>query len=683
MATDSPFPEDCALEFTAIRALASGSFGATYLASQVELGRHVVVKLLHESALADADNVGRFLDEARITASINHPGVVKVIDYGAGCGVPWIAYEYLPGRSLADRVEAGSVPWEEGVEVGVQVAEALEAAHRLGVLHRDVKPANILEVNERQYKLADFGLAKWQGSGVQTETGVWVGTAAYVAPEYLQGGLPTPGLDIYALGGTLFRLLTGRLPFDSPVVAEVLRMHLSAIAPLVTDVATTMPREIDPIVARALAKDPAQRYRHAGEMAAHLRRARDLVAARKLGPLWAPARQKPASGDPRPRPARRRGPTSRLMAALVAALALTGLAATVVLCLLFRRPAAVAPSPSPVASATASPTSAIRVSSRPDIPAAGWFLPRGVMAAVDRLRLSRQGLEGEFGASRRLEGELALLNLGSQPSSRLLQLAEAHCRNFDSLVACAEGASAVGGAWLEVLNWGLDTIYRLHWTDRAVRKGGFVDVTLTRMERRLTEGDDPVRVVAVSLLKASARFVRELGPVALKREARLLIDSSDALGRLTRHDRQRPLAVYGQQRLLRRAVGKTQLVVPPEDQVARDLALEARERSLTIGDEFATDPASRTRDAFPELPLLFLRNCLDLCEDPRTRRELKVRAVTQAARLQALVSYGRLDGKALRVELGRLVRLEATARQLHVQLDYRQLRSRLLGAAQR
>ena len=160
-------------------------------ALDTQLSRPAAVKLLHAHALAEADQLKRFEREARVTARIAHPHVVTVLDCGSAAGVPWIAYELLPGPSLRQVLEAGALPLAQALAAAHQVALALAASHAQGVLHRDVKPDNVLGAGPDAWKVADFGIASWAGdTAVRTATGVILGTPAYIAPEQVHGAPP-------------------------------------------------------------------------------------------------------------------------------------------------------------------------------------------------------------------------------------------------------------------------------------------------------------------------------------------------------------------------------------------------------------------------------------------------------------------------------------------------------------
>lgn len=256
----SEFPSDCAQKFAPQRPLARGGFGAVWLATQLKLKRDVAVKVLHADLLASPGDVDRFMAEARITAQMSHPSVVVVIDHGAEHGVPWIAFEYLPGRTLAQMLKEGPLPWASALAIAAQIAGALEEAHGRGVLHRDIKPSNVIEVSPGRVKVADFGIAKWADrEGVRTETGVIVGTPLYLAPEIADGQPASPATDLYALGVVLFQMLTGRLPFEHASVTALLDLHRGEPPPPPSSLRPDLPAGLDALALKLLAKSPLAR----------------------------------------------------------------------------------------------------------------------------------------------------------------------------------------------------------------------------------------------------------------------------------------------------------------------------------------------------------------------------------------------------------------------------------------
>ena len=260
MAPD-PFPADCASRFRNLGKLAAGGFGAVYRAEQISLSRPAAVKLLHAEVLADPEQVERFNAEARITAALAHPSIVQVLDHGAGDNIPWIAYEFLSGHSLRDLLESSELTFEQAVEATIQVADALDAAHAKSVLHRDIKPDNVLKVGEGRYKVTDFGIAKWRlSTGVKTKTGVLLGTPVYMAPELVMGSEPAVSADLYALGVMFFELVTGAVPYDGETAFQILEHHLKSPIPTATQRRPGLPAWVNAFADRMLAKDPRDRF---------------------------------------------------------------------------------------------------------------------------------------------------------------------------------------------------------------------------------------------------------------------------------------------------------------------------------------------------------------------------------------------------------------------------------------
>ncbi len=256
--------------YTLVDKLGSGGFATVWLAEQGQLGRRVAVKLLGET-LGDDERQRRFLAECRAVGRLSgHPAVVTVHDAGTTAeGRPYLVMEHLPGGSLHDRLKAeGPLPWAQAVDVGVHVADALSAAHDTGILHRDVKPANVLLDETGAPKLADFGIARL-AEGTNTATGHVLGTILYTPPEVLSGQRPAPTTDVWALGALLYALLAGQNPFqgeeDSPAtsIARVLRGEVPPLPPAV-------PADVTGLVTEMLAVDPIDRPQSAAEVARRL-----------------------------------------------------------------------------------------------------------------------------------------------------------------------------------------------------------------------------------------------------------------------------------------------------------------------------------------------------------------------------------------------------------------------------
>jgi eukaryotic-like serine/threonine-protein kinase len=260
--------------YSSITHLASGGMGDVYRATDGMLGRTVAVKMLAERHARDPEVRARFTREARAAARLSaHPNVVTVFDVGEHDGQPFIVMEYLDGGSIYDRIRTSTVARARALEWLGQAAAALDAAHAQGVVHRDVKPANLLLDDEDHVHVTDFGIASAAGFDTLTLPGTVLGTAGYLSPEQARGEAATAASDRYALGVVAFELLTGRRPYaaDTPVTEAF--AHLNAEIPSAESVTPTLPSGIDAVFERALAKDPRSRPASAGELAEDLRAA--------------------------------------------------------------------------------------------------------------------------------------------------------------------------------------------------------------------------------------------------------------------------------------------------------------------------------------------------------------------------------------------------------------------------
>ncbi len=254
----------------------AGGMARVFVAHDRRLGRRVAVKLVREDLVADPVSRERLLREAQAAAGLQHPNVVAVHDAGEDAGRAYIVMELVEGRTLADRLaEAGRLTARETVAVGAAVLDALHAAHRRGLVHRDVKPANVLLPDAGGCKLADFGIAKALDatSAGLTATGQVLGTPRYVAPEQVAGEDATPATDLYSLGAVLYECLAGRPPFDSESALGVALAHQRDPVPPLADVAPGVPPGIAAVVERALRKAPGDRPPDAAVMASELRAA--------------------------------------------------------------------------------------------------------------------------------------------------------------------------------------------------------------------------------------------------------------------------------------------------------------------------------------------------------------------------------------------------------------------------
>jgi eukaryotic-like serine/threonine-protein kinase len=266
-----------------VRLIDRGGMAEVWEGRDEVLARPVAIKALHPRLARDSTFQARFRREAVAAARLAHPNVVATFDTANDDDVTFIVMELIRGRSLSAMLaERGPLPPAEAVPIAIQVARALDHAHRAGLVHRDVKPANILLCSEPgrlgQVKVTDFGIVKAvvdDGTDI-TETGAVVGTAAYLSPEQAQGEVPDPRTDVYALGVVLFEMLSGEPPFRGPTELATALLHVEAEPPRLRRRRAGIPRSLEAVVLRALAKEPDARFADAGELA-------DALAAIDLG----------------------------------------------------------------------------------------------------------------------------------------------------------------------------------------------------------------------------------------------------------------------------------------------------------------------------------------------------------------------------------------------------------------
>jgi serine/threonine-protein kinase len=256
------------------RSVGHGGMAQVYEGTDTVLGRTVAIKVLAPQYARDDAFVARFRREAQAAAKLNHPGVVSVYDTGSDDGVHYIVMEYVAGRTLAQVLEQeGRLQPERAAEIAAQVAHALSFAHAAGIIHRDVKPANIMLAPSGGVKVMDFGIARALSSQTLTQTATVLGTASYLSPQQAQGEAVDARSDIYSLGVVLYEMLTGRPPFTGDTPVAVAYKHVRENPRLPSELVPEVSPELDAVVMKALAKNPANRYATASEMAEDLERA--------------------------------------------------------------------------------------------------------------------------------------------------------------------------------------------------------------------------------------------------------------------------------------------------------------------------------------------------------------------------------------------------------------------------
>jgi eukaryotic-like serine/threonine-protein kinase len=268
------------------REIGRGGMGVVFLARQLGLGRDVALKLIRRDVSGRRANV-RFLAEAESVAAIDHAHVVRVYEFGEAEGRPYLAFEYLPGGTLADRLRGGALPVRTAAELMEKIALGVAAAHDRGIVHRDLKPGNVLFDAAGEPKVADFGLAKRDDMKDLTKTGVVFGTPAYMSPEQARGEARSvgPPSDVYSLGVILYECLTGRLPFVASDTWEMLRQMMTQPPVRPGRQAKGIPRDLETVCLKCLEKDGHKRYRGAAELADDLARFREgrPILARPVG----------------------------------------------------------------------------------------------------------------------------------------------------------------------------------------------------------------------------------------------------------------------------------------------------------------------------------------------------------------------------------------------------------------
>jgi eukaryotic-like serine/threonine-protein kinase len=258
--------------------LGSGGMADVYLAHDTLLGRQVALKLLHHRFAEDQEFVERFRREASSAAGLSHPNVVAVFDRGEWDGTYYIAMEYLPGRSLKAVVrEHGPLSPSDATDIVVQILLAVRFAHRRGIIHRDIKPHNVILDEEGRAKVTDFGIAR-AGASDMTLTGSIMGTAQYLSPEQAQGHAVSETSDLYAVGVVLYELLTGSVPFEGESAVTIALKQVSAEPTPPSQRNPEVPPALDAVVMRSLAKDPLARFASADEFIAALQQAREGIS---------------------------------------------------------------------------------------------------------------------------------------------------------------------------------------------------------------------------------------------------------------------------------------------------------------------------------------------------------------------------------------------------------------------
>ncbi len=280
-----------------------GGMAEVYLGHQTKLGRQVAVKVLHPFLASDQGFVSRFQREARIVATMRHPNIVQVydFDYHEDLDIYYMVMEFIQGPTLKDRLQDGPLDIKKSGTIAAAIAEALDYAHRREMVHRDIKPGNIMFTEEDDPVLADFGIARMLSLTGLTASGAMVGTPAYMAPEIGSGESGAAASDIYSLGVVLYEMVTGRLPFEADIPMSLVMKHINDPVPSPKEHVSGLSDEFEAVILKTLTKEPEQRYATAGGMAQALRHALDLDTAQfvdRKSPRESPSPEKPADNQP-------------------------------------------------------------------------------------------------------------------------------------------------------------------------------------------------------------------------------------------------------------------------------------------------------------------------------------------------------------------------------------------------
>jgi serine/threonine-protein kinase len=298
-------PDELAGRYEIERELGAGAAAVTVAALDQRLGRRVAIKILKPEVERDPDFAKRFTREARAAAAINHPNVVSVYDVGQEGDLYYLVMQFVDGTDLKGLIgRETALPWRRAVAIARDVLAGLGAIHAAGIVHRDIKPQNVLIGGDGAVKVTDFGVAHVERDTSLTAAGTTVGTAAYMAPEQAQGRAPTPAADVYAVGVMLYEMVAGRLPFDEPTAMATMLAHIQreAPAPVAPRGMEALPPGVAAVIAQAMAKDPRARFRGAEAMRHALEFPDTATAPATRGrTAVGPSLRQPA---PRPRPAR-------------------------------------------------------------------------------------------------------------------------------------------------------------------------------------------------------------------------------------------------------------------------------------------------------------------------------------------------------------------------------------------
>ena len=260
--------------------LGEGGMGVVYKAEDTKLQRVVALKFLPENLTRDAEAKARLIQEARAAAALNHPNICTIYEIDESEGQVFLALEFIEGETLKKKVNSDQLSVTSVIEYALQIASGLQAAHERGVVHRDIKSANVMLTTKGQIKIMDFGLAKLAGSSLLTKEKSTMGTVAYMSPEQARGRKVDPRTDLWSFGVVLYEMLTGQLPFQSDHEQVMIYAIINETPEPISDLRPDTPKELEDIVNKALTKNPDKRYQNVDAMLADLQACKDRQASR-------------------------------------------------------------------------------------------------------------------------------------------------------------------------------------------------------------------------------------------------------------------------------------------------------------------------------------------------------------------------------------------------------------------
>jgi eukaryotic-like serine/threonine-protein kinase len=302
--------------------LGEGAMGVVYKAEDTRLRRTVALKFLSPQSFGSAEEKSRFLREAQAGAMLDHPNVATVYEVEEADGQTFIVMAYIDGPSVAGKLLFGALPVDEAFDIAIQAGRGLQEAHENGIVHRDIKPSNVMATQKGQVKITDFGLAQMAGRSRLTRSGTTMGTPAYMSPEQALGKPTDRRCDVWSLAVMLYEMLAGRAPFDGDHEQVIVYSIINEDPEPVTEKRAGLPSELDRILAKALAKNPGERYQHVDEFLVDLNAVRKKMHASRTAAAEPQAPQR-ATPSISPLPAGR----MRLFAVLAVIVAVVSLLA--------------------------------------------------------------------------------------------------------------------------------------------------------------------------------------------------------------------------------------------------------------------------------------------------------------------------------------------------------------------